>query len=32
MAIVKTKATNILCLWSSIVCSKTKKEEKEKIE
>jgi hypothetical protein len=32
MAIVKTKATNVLCLCSSIVCNKSKKEEKEKIE
>jgi hypothetical protein len=31
MAIVKTKATNILCLGSSMVCSKSKKEEKRKI-
>jgi hypothetical protein len=28
MAIVKTKATNILCLCSSIVCNKYKKGEK----
>jgi hypothetical protein len=28
MAIIKTKATNILCIRSSIVCSKNKKGEK----
>ncbi len=33
MAIVKPKATNILCLCSSIVCNKNKKgEEKQKLE
>jgi hypothetical protein len=28
MAIIKTKTTYILCLWSSIMCNKTKKKEK----